>query len=46
MSASWINKLNESDIVSCTRKMLFACPSRQLPGSTNAVNFLTLTKVC
>jgi len=46
MSASWINKLNESDSRLYKEDVIQQALEASVLGSTNAVNFLTLTKVC
>jgi len=46
MSASWINKLNESDSRLYKEDVIRQALEASVLGSTNAVNFLTLTKVC
>ena len=45
MSASWINKLNESDSRLYKEDILKQALEASVLGSTNAINFLTLTKV-
>ena len=46
MSASWINKLNESDSRLHKEDVLKQALEASVLGSTNAIKFLTLTKVC
>jgi len=46
MSASWINKLNESDSRLYKEDIIRQALEASALGSTNAINFLTLTKVC
>jgi len=46
MSASWIKKLNESDSRLHKEDVLKQALEASVLGSTNAINFLTLTKVC
>ena len=46
MSASWIKKLNESDSRLHKEDVLKQALESSVLGSTNAINFLTLTKVC
>ena len=45
MSASWINKLNESDSRLHKEDVIKQALEASVLGSTNAINFLTLTKV-
>ena len=46
MSASWIRKLNESDSRLHKEDVLKQALEASVLGSTNAINFLRLTKVC
>lgn len=46
MSASWIQKLNESDSRLHKEDVIRQALEAATLGSTNAINFLTLTKVC
>ena len=46
MSASWINKLNESDSRLHKQDIIAQALSASVLGSTNAINFLTLAKAC
>ena len=46
MSASWINKLNESDSRLHKQDVIAQALSASVLGSTNAINFLTLAKAC
>ena len=46
MSASWIHKLNESDSRLHKEDVIRQALEAATLGSTNAINFLTLTKVC
>jgi DNA ligase-1 len=46
MSASWIKKLTESDSRLYKEDVIRQALEASVLGSTNAVNFLTLTKVC
>jgi DNA ligase-1 len=46
MSASWIKKLNESDSRLHKEDVLKQALEASVLGSTNAIKFLTLTKVC
>ena len=46
MSASWINKLNESESRLYKEDVIRQALEASVLGSTNAINFLTLTKVC
>jgi len=46
MSASWINKLNESDSRLHKEDVIRQALEASVLGSNNAINFLTLTKVC
>jgi DNA ligase 1 len=46
MSASWINKLNESDSRLYKEDVIRQALEASVLGSTNAINFLTLTKAC
>jgi DNA ligase-1 len=46
MSASWIRKLNESDSRLHKEDVLLQALEAATLGSVNAINFLTLTKVC
>ena len=45
MSASWINKLNESDSRLHKEDVIRQALEASVLGSVNAINFLTLTKV-
>ncbi len=46
MSASWINKLNESDSRLHKQDVIAQALSASVLGSTNATNFLMLAKAC
>ena len=46
MSASWINKLNESDSRLHKQDVIAQALSASVLGSTNAINFLILAKAC
>ena len=46
MSASWINKLNESDSRLHKEDVIRQALEASVLGSINAINFLTLVKVC
>jgi len=46
MSASWINKLNESDSRLHKQNVIAQALSASVLGSTNATNFLMLAKAC
>ena len=46
MSASWINKLNESDSRLHKQNVIAQALSASVLGSTNAINFLILAKAC
>jgi len=46
MSASWIRKLTESDSRLYKEDVIRQALEASVLGSTNAINFLTLTKVC
>jgi DNA ligase-1 len=46
MSASWINKLNESDSRLHKEDVLKQALEASVLGSTNAINFLSFTKAC
>lgn len=46
MSASWINKLNESDSRLHKEDVIRQALEAATLGSTNAINFLTLIKIC
>jgi len=46
MSASWINKLNESDSRLHKQNVIAQALSASVLGSTNATNFLILAKAC
>jgi DNA ligase-1 len=46
MSASWIKKLNESDSRLYKEDVIRQALEASVLGSTNAINFLTLTKAC
>jgi len=46
MSASWINKLNESDSRLHKEDVIKQALEAATLGSTNAINFLTYTKAC
>jgi DNA ligase-1 len=46
MSASWVKKLNESDSRLHKEDVIRQALEAATLGSTNAINFLTLTKVC
>ena len=46
MSASWINKLTESDSRLHKEDVIRQALEASVLGSTNAINFLTLVKVC
>lgn len=46
MSASWIKKLNESDSRLHKEDVILQALEAATLGSTNAINFLTLAKVC
>jgi len=46
MSASWINKLNESDSRLYKEDVLRQALEASVLGSTNAINFLKFTKFC
>lgn len=46
MSASWINKLNESDSRLHKEDVIKQALEASVLGSTNAITFLTLTKIC
>jgi DNA ligase-1 len=46
MSASWIKKLNESDSRLHKEDVIRQALEAATLGSTNAINFLTLTKLC
>jgi len=46
MSASWINKLNESDSRLHKEDVILQALEASVLGSTNAINFLSFTKAC
>jgi DNA ligase-1 len=46
MSASWINKLNESDSRLHKEDVVLQALEASVLGSTNAINFLTFAKAC
>ena len=46
MSASWINKLNESDSRLHKEDVIKQALEASVLGSTNAINFLSFTKAC
>ena len=46
MSASWINKLNESDSRLHKEDVISQALEASVLGSTNAINFLSFTKAC
>jgi DNA ligase-1 len=46
MSASWINKLNESDSRLHKEDIIKQALEASVLGSTNAINFLSFTKAC
>ena len=46
MSASWINKLNESDSRLHKEDILLQALEASVLGSTNAINFLSFVKAC
>lgn len=46
MSASWINKLNESDSRLNKEDVIKQALEASVLGSTNAINFLSFTKAC
>jgi DNA ligase-1 len=46
MSASWINKLNESDSRLYKEDIVKQALEASVLGSTNAINFLSFTKAC
>ena len=46
MSASWINKLNESDSRLHKEDVIKQALEASVLGSTNAINFLTFSRLC